>query len=38
LPSSFEGDLDELHVFEGALLPNQIVRLMKRNTPRADAN
>lgn len=28
----FEGDLDELHVFEGALLPRQIVRLMKRNT------
>lgn len=38
LPSSFEGDLDELQVFEGALLPKQIVRLMKRNTPRADAN
>jgi hypothetical protein len=30
--SSFEGDLDELHVFEGALLPRQIVRLMKRNS------
>lgn len=29
---SFEGELDELHVFEGALLPRQIVRLMKRNT------
>lgn len=27
----FEGELDELHVFEGALLPRQIVRLMKRN-------
>jgi len=26
-----EGDLDELHVFEGALLPGQITRLMKRN-------
>lgn len=27
----FEGDLDEIHVFEGALLPGQISRLMKRN-------
>ncbi len=34
-PLCFEGDLDELHVFEGALLPKQIVRLMKRNTVRA---
>lgn len=31
----FEGDLDEVHVFEGALLPQQIVRLMKRNTLQA---
>ena len=31
----YEGDLDELHVFEGALLPSQIVRLMKRNTLQA---
>lgn len=30
-PFYFEGDLDELHVFEGPLLPSQIVRLMKRN-------
>ncbi|MEO0018252.1 MAG: hypothetical protein RLZZ522_1535 [Verrucomicrobiota bacterium] len=27
----FEGDLDEVYVFEGALLPSQILRLMKRN-------
>lgn len=27
----FEGDLDEVHVFEGALLPFQIMRLIKRN-------
>ncbi len=27
----FEGDLDEVHVFEGDLLPAQIMRLMKRN-------
>lgn len=31
----FEGDLDEVHVFEGALLPKQIVRLMKLNQLRA---
>ena len=30
--SFFEGDLDELHVFNGPLLPRQIVRLMKRNS------
>jgi len=30
--ASFEGDIDELHVFEGALLPKQIVRLIKHNT------
>ena len=30
----FEGDLDEVHVFEGALLPGQIARLMKRNNVR----
>ncbi len=35
-PSSFEGDLDEIHIFEGPLLPGQIVRLMKRNSVRAD--
>jgi ferric-dicitrate binding protein FerR (iron transport regulator) len=28
----FEGDLDEVHVFEGSLLPGQIERLMKRNS------
>lgn len=33
-PLGFEGDLDELHVFEGALLPKQIVQLMKRNSIR----
>lgn len=31
---SFEGDLDEVHVFEGSLLPGQIERLMKRNSIR----
>ncbi len=30
----FEGDIDELHVFEDALLPSQITRLMKRNSLR----
>lgn len=30
-PAAFTGDLDEVHVFEGALLPGQIVRLMKQN-------
>lgn len=30
----FEGDLDEVHVFEGPLLPGQIERLMKRNSIR----
>lgn len=30
----FEGDLDEVHIFEGALLPGQIARLMKRNSLR----
>jgi hypothetical protein len=30
----FQGDIDELHFFEGALLPGQINRLMKRNTIR----
>lgn len=30
----FEGDLDEVHVFDGALLPGQITRLMKRNSLR----
>jgi hypothetical protein len=29
--SGFEGDLDEVQVFEGTLLPGQIVRLMKQN-------
>jgi ferric-dicitrate binding protein FerR (iron transport regulator) len=33
-PFYFEGDLDELHVFEGALLPKQIVQLMKHNSVR----
>lgn len=33
-PFYFVGDLDELHVFEGALLPRQIVRLMERNSAR----
>jgi hypothetical protein len=33
-PFYFDGDLDELHVFEGALLPRQIVRLMKQNSAR----
>jgi hypothetical protein len=33
-PFHFEGDVDELHVFEGALLPKQIVQLMKRNSLR----
>ena len=28
----FDGDLDEVHVFEGALLPSQIMRLMKKNS------
>jgi ferric-dicitrate binding protein FerR (iron transport regulator) len=27
----FEGDLDEVHIFEGSLLPGQVERLMKRN-------
>lgn len=35
---SYEGELDELHVFEGPLLPGQIVRLMKRNSLRPPAN
>ena len=30
--SFFEGDIDEVHIFEGALLPSQIQRLIKRNT------
>ena len=30
----FDGDLDEIHVFDGTLLPGQIARLMKRNTVR----
>ena len=30
----FQGDLDELYVYEGPLLPGQIMRLMKRNTLR----
>lgn len=34
-PFFFEGDLDELHIFEGPLLPGQIVRLMKRNALRS---
>jgi hypothetical protein len=33
-PFYFAGDLDELHVFEGALLPKQIVRLKERNSAR----
>ncbi len=37
-PFFFEGDLDEVHVFEGPLLPGQIVRLMKRNNLRAGKN
>lgn len=28
----FAGDLDEVHIFEGALLPNQIMKLMKKNS------
>lgn len=36
-PFFFEGDLDEVHIFEGPLLPAQIVRLMKRNTLRPPA-
>lgn len=28
----FEGDLDEVYIFHGPLLPGQIVKLMKRNT------
>jgi hypothetical protein len=32
---NFEGDLDEVHIFEGPLLPKQIDRLMKRNTAQA---
>jgi hypothetical protein len=32
--SYFHGDLDEVHIFEGALLPGQITRLMKRNSLR----
>ena len=31
----FGGDLDEVHVFEGPLLPGQVNRLMKSNTARA---
>ena len=30
--TTFDGDLDEIHIFDGPLLPNQIARLMKRNT------
>ena len=30
----FTGDLDEVHIFEGVLLPGQITRLMKRNNLR----
>lgn len=37
-PFFFEGDLDEVHVFEGPLLPGQIVRLMKRNNLRPGKN
>ena len=31
---TFEGDLDEVHLFDGALLPNQITHLMKHNSLR----
>ena len=37
-PYFFEGDLDEVHVFEGPLLPAQIVKLMKRNVIRPAKN
>lgn len=37
-PFFYEGDLDEVHIFEGPLLPAQIVRLMKRNTIRTNKN
>lgn len=33
---AFEGDLDEVHLFDGALLPGQITRLMKHNNLRAN--
>ena len=33
-PFFFEGDLDEVYVFEGPLLPGQIEHLMKRNSLR----
>ena len=33
-PFFFEGDLDEVYVFEGSLLPSQIERLMQRNSLR----
>jgi hypothetical protein len=36
--SYYEGDLDELHIFEGPLLPGQIVRLMNRNSIRNPKN
>ena len=36
-PPFFEGDLDEVYVFEGPLLPGQIERLMKFNTLRPPA-
>lgn len=29
----FDGDLDEVYIFEGPLLPNQIMKLMKKNSP-----
>jgi hypothetical protein len=32
--STFVGDLDEVYLFDGALLPGQIERLMKRNSLR----
>ena len=35
---SFEGDLDEVYVFEGALLPGQIERLRKSNNLRPPLN
>jgi ferric-dicitrate binding protein FerR (iron transport regulator) len=37
-PFFFEGDLDEVYVFEGPLLPGQIVRLMKRNSLKVGRN
>ncbi|MEI6674973.1 MAG: LamG-like jellyroll fold domain-containing protein [Verrucomicrobiota bacterium] len=32
--ATFEGDIDEVHIFDGALLPGQIERLMKHNSLR----